>query len=68
MDHILWIWKIWNASSSLTYFVHHVLERDGAVNGKADEEKVCFGVGERSKSVVFFLAGSIPESEFHSLA
>ena len=43
------------------YLVHNVLERIGAVDGKADKKQIGFWVGKWSKTVVFFLAGSIPE-------
>jgi hypothetical protein len=42
------------------YLLLHVVERVGRVNGEADEDNVRVGVGERSESVVVFLAGGIP--------
>lgn len=31
-----------------TYLVHDILKRIRAVNGKADEQQICFRIGERS--------------------
>jgi hypothetical protein len=44
-----------------TYLVHNVLEGVGAVDGKADKEEIGFWIGKWSKTVVFLLAGGIPE-------
>jgi len=30
--------------SGRTHLVHYVLERVGAIDGEADEEKICFGI------------------------
>jgi len=43
------------------YLVHDVFEGVGTVDCEADEEEVSFGVGERAETVVFFLAGCVPE-------
>lgn len=43
------------------YLVHDVFEGVGTVDCEADEEEVGFGVGEWAETVVFFLAGCVPE-------
>ena len=50
------------------YLVHDVFEGVGTVDGEADEEEVGFGVGEGAETVVFFLAGGVPEGELDDLA
>jgi hypothetical protein len=51
-----------------THLVHNVFQRVGAVNGKADEEDVGFGVRERPQSIVLLLSGGIPEGKLDHLA
>ena len=51
----------------MTYLVHDIFERVRAVNGEANEEKIGLWVGEWSQTVVFFLACSVPERQFHRL-
>ncbi len=46
------------------YLVHDVFEGIGTVDCEANEEEVGLGIGERSKTIVFFLAGCIPQCEF----
>ena len=55
-------------SRDMTYLVHDILQRIGAVNGEADKQKICLGVRQRTQAVVFFLAGSIPQCELDNLA
>lgn len=51
----------------MTYLVHDILERVGAVNGEADKDDVGLGIREWSQTVVFFLSSSIPESKLDHL-
>lgn len=50
------------------YLVEHIVQRVGAVNGKADENQVSLWVGKRAKTVVFLLSGSVPQSQLYGLA
>jgi hypothetical protein len=52
----------------VTYLLLYVVERVGRVDGKADEDYVGVGVGERAETVVIFLTGGIPEGELDVLA
>jgi len=56
------------SSHVMTYLLLYVVERIGRVDGKADEDNVGVGVGERAETVVIFLAGGIPEGELDVLA
>lgn len=51
-----------------THLVHDVFKRIGAVNGKAHEDDVGLGVGQRTQTVVFLLAGCIPQGQLDHLA
>lgn len=51
-----------------SYLLLDVVERVRRVDGKADEDDVRVGVGERAETVVILLAGSIPEGELDVLA
>ena len=53
---------------SRTYLVENVLQGVGAVDREADKQEVRLRVGERSKSVILLLTGSVPECKFHHLA
>ena len=46
----------------------HVVQRIWHVDGEGDQDDVCFGVCERSESLVVFLTGGIPKSELHGFA
>lgn len=50
------------------YFVHDVFEGVGAVNCEADEEEVCFWIGEGPEAVVLFLSRGVPEGELDCFA
>lgn len=50
------------------YLVHDIFERVGAVDGKANENKICFRIRERSETVVLLLTGGVPEGELNCLA
>ena len=52
----------------MTHLLLYVVERIGRVDGKADEDNVGVGVGERAETVVILLAGGIPEGELDVLA
>lgn len=52
----------------MSYLVHDVLERVGAVNCEANEEKIGFGVRQGTKSVVFLLSCCVPQGEFYGFA
>jgi hypothetical protein len=43
-----------------SYLLLNVVERIRRVDSETDEDDVRIGVGERSESVVVFLAGGIP--------
>lgn len=45
-----------------------VVERRRAHNGKANQEHVCLRIRQRPKTVIIFLAGSIPQSQAYGLA
>jgi hypothetical protein len=51
-----------------SYLLLNVVERIGRVDGKANQDNVRIGVGERAETVVILLAGSIPEGELDVLA
>jgi hypothetical protein len=51
-----------------TNLLLHVVQGVGRVDGKADEDDVRVGVGERAESVVVFLAGGIPQGQLDVLA
>jgi hypothetical protein len=51
-----------------TYLLLYVVERVGRVDGKADQDNVGVGVGERAETVVIFLTSGIPEGELDVLA
>jgi hypothetical protein len=51
-----------------THLLLYVVERIGRVDGKADQDNVGVGVGERAETVVILLAGGIPEGELDVLA
>lgn len=51
-----------------TNFSLDVVERWRADNGEANQEHICLGVRERSKTVIIFLSSSIPESQADRLA
>lgn len=50
------------------YLVHYILERVGAVDSEADKQEVGLGVGEGTKSIIFFLPCGIPEGQLDGLA
>ena len=52
----------------MTHLLLYVVERVGRVDGKADQDNVGVGVGERAETVVILLAGGIPEGELDVLA
>jgi hypothetical protein len=52
----------------VAYLVHYILERIGAVNGEADEQKIRLGIGKRSQSIVLLLSSCIPQSQLDALA
>lgn len=52
----------------MTHLLLYVVERIGRVDGKADQDNVGVGVGERAETVVILLAGGIPEGELDVLA
>lgn len=54
--------------SAARYLLLDVVKRIGRVNGKADQDNVRVGVGERAQTVVVFLACGIPEGELDVLA
>lgn len=58
----------WGGGEGGGYLVHDVFEGVGTVDGEADEEEVGFGVGEGAQTVVFFLAGCVPEGELDDFA
>lgn len=47
--------------------VHDIFKGVRAVDGEADEDQVGLRVGEWTQSVVFLLAGRIPQRQFHRL-
>ena len=51
-----------------SYLVHDVLERVGAIDSKADEKQIRFGVRKRSQTVVLFLPCCIPQRKFNRLS
>lgn len=51
-----------------THLVEDVVERVGAVDGKADEDQVRLGVREGSQTIVLFLASRVPEGKLDRLA
>ena len=51
-----------------TYLLLYVVERVGRVDGKANQDNVGVGVGERAETVVIFLTSGIPEGELDVLA
>ena len=61
-------WGRSESKAASTHLVHDVLEGIGAVNGKAHEDDVGLGVGQRPQAVVFLLAGGIPQGELDHLA
>jgi hypothetical protein len=50
------------------YLLLDVIKRIGRVDGKADEDNVRVGVGERAQTVVIFLARGIPQSQLNVFA
>ena len=52
----------------MTYFIHHVFERVGAVNGEANEQKIRFWVRERAEPVILLLSCRVPESQLNQLS
>lgn len=51
-----------------TNLVHDILQRIRAVDCEADKYQIGFWVRERSQSVVFLLAGCIPQRQLYGLA
>lgn len=45
----------------MTNLVHDILERVGAVDCEADEEKVGLWIRQWSQSVIFFLSSGVPK-------
>jgi hypothetical protein len=52
-------------NSRETDLMSYVLEGIRRVDGKGNEDDVCFGVCEGSQSLVVLLTGGIPQSELH---
>ena len=46
----------------------YIVERVGRVDGKANQDNVGVGVGERAETVVILLTSGIPEGELDVLA
>lgn len=51
-----------------SYLLLDVVERIGRVDGKANQNDVGVGVGQRAQAVIIFLAGGIPQGELDVLA
>ena len=45
-----------------------VVEGVGGVDGEADQDDVCFGVGKRARAFVVFLSCRVPECKLDRLA
>jgi len=50
------------------YLLLDVVERVGGVDGKADQDNVRVGIGERAQTVVIFLTRGIPQSQLNVFA
>jgi hypothetical protein len=48
----------------MAYLVHNILKRIRTINSEANEEKISFRVGQWSETIIFLLAGCIPQSKF----
>ena len=51
----------------VSYLVHDILERVGAVNGEAHKDDVRLRVRKWPQTVVLFLSGSVPEGKLDHL-
>ena len=56
--------QAWNR----THLLLHVVQGIRGVDRETDEDDVGVGVGERTKAIVVFLAGSIPQRELNMLS
>lgn len=59
-------WRL--AKSSVTYLGADVVKGRRADDGEADEEDVGLRIGQRAKTLVIFLTGSIPQAQADGLA
>ena len=53
---------VWTRVRHVSYLLLDVVKRIGRVDGEADEDDVRVGVRKGTKTVVIFLASSIPQS------
>jgi hypothetical protein len=51
-----------------SHLVENIVEGIGTVDGETDENKISLGVGQRTETVVFFLAGCVPKGKLYRLA
>lgn len=50
------------------YLIHDIVEGIRAVDSEADEDEVGLRVGEGTETIVFFLAGGVPQGKLDSFA
>lgn len=55
------------ANARVTYLLKNVVQRVRRINGEADQDDVRVGVGERSETVIIFLASRIPKGQLDVL-
>ena len=70
LNKVRWLVAMMTISQKtrMTHLGLDVVKRRPADNGETNEEDVCLRIGERSKSVVVFLAGGVPKPEAYRLA
>jgi len=52
---------------AVAYLIHDIFKRVWAVDGEADEEEICFGIGKWSETIILLLTCCIPQGQLDGL-